>query len=202
MLPPKYASVSDIVNDSNFTTRLFDDDTVLMLNEKNLSMLNPKVNSELHKIQLWLSENELPLNYTKTTNMIVAPKRGPMENFSVLLNGNELSRCNSSKYLGITIARNLRWNVHIESLCKKLSQSAAIISKLVRHFVNFETLKIFITDSLKVSCYMEFFRGEMINYKSAIQPLQVLENKILRLMFKIETQSHCLYYSSYYLSTI
>ena len=51
--------INDIANDSNFTTRLFADDTVLMLLEKNLSVLNATVNSELHKIQLWLSKNKL-----------------------------------------------------------------------------------------------------------------------------------------------
>ena len=112
-----------------------------MLHEKNLSVLNTKVNSELHKIQLWLSKNKLSLNYSKTTYMVIASKRGTIEKFSVLLDGNELSRCESAKYLGITIESNLRWNLHIASLCKKLSQSAGIVSKL-RHFVNFETLKM------------------------------------------------------------
>ena len=61
--------------------------------------------------------------------MIIAPKRGTVEKFSVLLDGNELSRCKSAKYLGITKESNLRGNLHIASLCKKLSQSAGIISK-------------------------------------------------------------------------
>ena len=72
--------------------------------------------------------------------MVIAPKRDTIEKFSVLLDGDELSRCKSAKYLGITIESNLRWNLHIAILCKKLSQSAGIISKL--HFVNFETLKM------------------------------------------------------------
>ena len=116
--------INDIVNDSNFTTRLFADDTVLMLHEKNLSVLNTKVNSELHKIQLWLSKNKLSLNYSKITYMVIAPKRGTIEKFSVSLDGNELSRCESAKYLGFTIESNLRWNLHTASLCKKLPQSA------------------------------------------------------------------------------
>ena len=128
--------INDIVNDLNFATRLFADDTVLMLHEKNLSVLTTKVSSKLHKIQLWLSKNKLSLNYSKTTYMVIAPKRGIIEKFSVLLDGNEPSRCESAKYLGITIESNLRWNLHIASLCKKLSQSAGIISKL-RHFVTF-----------------------------------------------------------------
>ena len=45
-------NINDIVNHSNFTTRLFAGDTVLMLHEKNLSVLNTRVNSELQKIQL------------------------------------------------------------------------------------------------------------------------------------------------------
>ena len=158
-----------MVNDSNFTTRLFADDTLLMLHEENLSVLNTKVNSELQKIQLWLSKNKLSLNYSKTTYMVIAPKRGTIEKFSVLLHGNELSRCESAKYLGITIESNLRWNLHIASLCKKLSQSAGIIAKL-RHFVNFKTLKIL---------YHSFVKSHLLygilswgnDYKSAIQPL-------------------------------
>ena len=121
-----------------------------------------------------------------------------MEKFSVLLDWNELSRCESAKYLGIAIESNLRWNLHIASLCKKLSQSAEIISKL-RHFVNFETLRML---------YHSFVKSHLLygilswgnDYKSAIQPLQILQNKTLRLMFKIEPQSHVankyLYYSS------
>ena len=193
-----YINDKFIVNDSNFTTRLFADDTVLMLHEKNLSVLNTKVNSELHTIQLWLSKNKLSLNYSKTTYMVIAPKQGTIEKFSVLLDGNELSRCESAKYLGNTIESNLRWNLHIASLCKKLSQSAGIISKL-RHFLNFETLKML---------YHSFVKSHLLygilpwgnDYKSAIQPLQILQNKILRLMFKIEPQSNVsnnyLYYSS------
>ena len=118
--------INDIVNHSNFTTRLLADDTVLMLHEKNLSVLNTKVNSDLGKIQLLLSENKLSLNYSKTTYMIIAPKRGPVEKFSVLLNGNELSRCNSAKYLGVTIQSNLRWNLHIESYVKSYHDLLAL----------------------------------------------------------------------------
>ena len=138
-----------------------------MLHEKNLSVLNTKVNSELQKTQLWLSKNKLSLNYSKTTCIIIAPKRGIAEKFSVLLDGNELSRCESAKYLGITIESNLRWNLHIVSLCKKLSQSTGIISKL-RHFVNFETLKML---------YHSFVKSHLLygilswgnNYKSAFK---------------------------------
>ena len=89
--------IKNIVNHSNFNTRLFADDTMLMMHEKNLSVLNTKVNSELEKIQLWLTKTKLSLNYSKTTYMIIAPKRVPVEKIFVLLNGNELSRCKSAK---------------------------------------------------------------------------------------------------------
>ena len=130
--------------------------------------------------------------------MVIAAKRGTIEKFSVLLDGNELSSCKSAKYLGITIESNLRWNLHIASLCKKQSQSVGSISKL-RHFVNFETLKMLCHSFVKSHLlYGILSRGN--DYKSAIQPLQILQNKILRLMLKIVPQSNVsnnyLYYSS------
>ena len=120
--------------------------------------------------------------------MVTAPKRGTLEKFAISLDGNELSRCKSAKYLGITIESNLRWNLHIASSCKMLSQSAGTISKL-RHFVNFETLKMLYHSFIKSHLSYEILSWGN-DYKSAIQPLQVLQNKILRLMFKIEPQSH------------
>ena len=70
---------------------------------------------------------------------------------------------------------------------------------MLRYFVNFETLKMLCYGFVKSHLlYGNLSRGN--DYKSAIQPLQILQNKILRLMCKIESQSHVsnnyLYYSS------
>ena len=57
----------------------------------------------------------------------------------IKLNDFPLEPVHSVTYLGIEIDDILSWNTHIELLCKKLSRSNAILSKL-RHYVPQKTL--------------------------------------------------------------
>ena len=63
--------INDIVHASGFTTRLFADDTALILSDSNLTTLERKVKAELIKITHWLTTNKLTLNYSKTTYILV-----------------------------------------------------------------------------------------------------------------------------------
>ena len=64
---------NDLRSASDFETRLFVDDTVLIVNDVCLSSVESKVNSEIKKIEKWLWNNKLTLNLSKTTFMIVSP---------------------------------------------------------------------------------------------------------------------------------
>ena len=55
--------VNNLPNASNFNTRLFADDTALLLTDSNSKTLNK--NSKFLKIENWLKTNTLFLNYTK-----------------------------------------------------------------------------------------------------------------------------------------
>ena len=48
--------INDIVHASHFTTRLFADDTALILSDTNLTILEMKVKSEMQKIVHWLNQ--------------------------------------------------------------------------------------------------------------------------------------------------
>ena len=65
--------LNDLPSASDFETRLFANDTVLIMNEVCLSSLESKVNSEIIKVERWLWNNNLTLNLSKTTVMIVSP---------------------------------------------------------------------------------------------------------------------------------
>ena len=49
--------------------------------------------------------------------------------FNVTMGGNQLTKTTTYKYLGIQFDNKLSWDVHINHLCKKLSQVAGIIFK-------------------------------------------------------------------------
>ena len=65
--------INDLQKISKFETRLFADDTALILSDKNMKSFNVKVNSELIKIEQWLNANKLSLNYSKTKFMLIKP---------------------------------------------------------------------------------------------------------------------------------
>ena len=58
--------INDLPKASNFETRLFEDDTALLLTDSDLKSLNYKVNTELSKVELRLNANKLTLHYSKT----------------------------------------------------------------------------------------------------------------------------------------
>ena len=52
-------------------TTLFADDTLLMLADKNLDMLETKVNEQIQHVDYWLRKNKLSLNYSKTNFLLI-----------------------------------------------------------------------------------------------------------------------------------
>ena len=55
---------------SQFSTTLFEDDTLLALSDGNLAKLESSVSAQLRNIDRWFKQNKLTLIYTKTTNLL------------------------------------------------------------------------------------------------------------------------------------
>ena len=92
--------VNDLFRVSEFNVRLFADDTVLIISDTDLQNLNKTANTEVKKIENWLSLNKLTLNHDKTnfiwlslnkltlnhdkTNFILfTPRKKILHNFSL-----------------------------------------------------------------------------------------------------------------------
>ena len=88
-------NVDDLPNASNFGTRLFADDTALLLSDENLIALNNEFNSELLKVETWLNANKLTLNYAKTKYLPIKPKTNSSQlcKFTLTIKGIELQKC-------------------------------------------------------------------------------------------------------------
>ena len=63
--------VNDLLSSSNFKTTLFVDDTLLQLSDCNIKKLEKRVNNELNKINVWLRNNEISLNISKSNYMLI-----------------------------------------------------------------------------------------------------------------------------------
>jgi hypothetical protein len=48
----------------------------------------------------------------------------------IVFNNSEIAYSSELRFLGIDITENLKWNLHIQSLCSKLSKTSYIIKSL------------------------------------------------------------------------
>jgi len=66
--------VNDLAKASAFNSTLFSDDTVLSISSGNCIELQKLVNTELQKVDEWMRFNKLPINYSKTSYMLIVPE--------------------------------------------------------------------------------------------------------------------------------
>ena len=116
--------VNDIPKISKFNARLFADDTVLTMSDRDLQNLNKTANAEVKKIKNWLSSNKLTLNHGKTNFMLFTPRKKFLHNFALNMHNKSVNKTSVAKYLGIHVNDNLKWNDHMKYLCKKVLKSA------------------------------------------------------------------------------
>jgi len=183
--------INDINNcSSQLSFRLFADDTNVFAEHENLNNLEQLMNCELEKLSDWIKANKLSLNAKKSKFMVVTSnkKQGKIQNFTVRIDNNTLDHVNAIKFLGVHIDNNLTWKDHINIICKKISKNIGAISKL-RHYVDLDTLRV-VYYSL-VYPYLQY--GALIwgnTYKSRLKPIDVLNNKAVRIMTFSDYRAH------------
>ena len=174
------------INDFNESSKILDfhlfaDDSNLFCSHKKLQTLELTLNNELGKIQEWLCANKLSLNIKKTNFTLFHPPQKKLNDSIVLcLNGKTLGQIKSTKYLGVLMDCHLNWKDHVHNICKKLTRSIGIISKL-RHFINIKTLvQLYYTLIYPFLTYSCMVWGN--TYTSNLKPLEVLQKRTIRII--------------------
>jgi len=135
--------INDLPNISKILNfYLFADDTNIYFEAETPEKLERVVNKELKELHIWLIVNRLSLNIDKTNFVIFHPYNKPLKhNITLKIQKKAITQKNSVKYLGIMIDSGLTWQIHIDSLSKKISRSIGLLYK-IRPFVNKNILKM------------------------------------------------------------
>ena len=120
-------SVSSILK-----TIMFADDTNLFLTGNDLITVERQFNNELVLINTWFQANLLSLNVSKTSFVIFGRRKNMSAN--IFINKTSLQRVYDTKFLGVILSADLKWDKHIEIVVNKISKNIGIISK-VRHLL-------------------------------------------------------------------
>ena len=135
--------INDLPNISKILNfYLFADDTNIYFEAETPEKLERVVNKELKELHIWLIVNILSINIDKTNFVIFHPYNKPLKhNITLKIQKKAITPKNSVKYLGIMIDSGLTWQIHIDSLSKKISRSIGLLYK-IRPFVNKNILKM------------------------------------------------------------
>ena len=172
--------------------RLFADDACLSLENADPLALQDQTNKELIKVNNWLANNKLFLNYSKS-NFIIFTKKKINHKFRITIGNNEIQQVKSTKYLGVILDEKLNWEPHIKSLKSKLSRSCYIFNKL-KNYADTKTL-IMVYYSLFYShlqyCITSWGRAA----DKFISQIYILQKRVVRYICKVSsrTSTHSLF---------
>ena len=97
--------------------RLFADDTVIYLTIKSESDCR-QLQDDLHSLEKWESDWCMEFNPSKCNIILVTRRRTPFK-FQYKLHGKVLETVDTTKYLGINLSHDLRWNDHVNAITTK-----------------------------------------------------------------------------------
>ena len=163
-----------------FMPILFADDTNLFCTEKNLKDVVSQINVEIGKVYCWVKANKLSLNIDKTNFMLFTPKHFSRNMDGLLINGNQITEVNETKFLGVIIDNKLTWCPHIMYISKKIAKGIGIILKASKVFNNETLFSLYYTFVYPYLNYCIHVWGKA--YDTLLRHLIALQNKIIRII--------------------
>jgi hypothetical protein len=110
---------------------LFADDTNILVSGKNVTNLEYKINNVMTELQTWLKLNNHVINAEKTMaiSFHMFQNKRPVSPH-IIFEGRDIQYNIETKFLGVYINENMKWNSHIKHLSSKLSTSYYKINAL------------------------------------------------------------------------
>eukprot|EP00061_Rhincodon_typus_P001815 g15858.t1 len=98
---------------------------------------------EIEGLVTWCNENNLSLNVGKTKEPIIDFRKKGGEHAPIYINGTDVERVESIKFLRVTITDNLSWISHVDVTVKKVQQHLFFLRQLMKFAMSIRTLTTF-----------------------------------------------------------
>lgn len=166
---------------------LFADDSTVSIQCTTREKYEEEINESLASIVNWLDNNNLKINLTKTQIMHFSQRPQLHKQINVGHKNNPIREVASTKFLGLTMDRQLNWKDHIEGLCKKVSSSAYALYKLTS-VVNIDAvLTSYHSLTASVLRYGIIFWGNSTNSIMVFKA----QKRCVRSMFGLQSTDSC-----------
>lgn len=188
-LPPLlYILYTNDMLEIEFKGRMYGyaDDTCIVYSNKHPEKIQEYITQDMKRLEEWCFNNLITINEDKTQYMVFS-KRTHTPTFDIKIKNKKIKQITQTKYLGLTITDNLKWDKHIQNLTKKTSKAIAGIYKI----------KSIIPENMKKSIYHSMFTAH-VNYliniwsdttKQNKNKVQRQQNKIIKLIFGLDKRT-------------
>ena len=183
--------VNDMSSSVNCNLLLYADDSALFTSHKDPKVISDTLSRELESCRQWLIDNKLSLHLGKTESILFGSKirLSRVDKFEVSCDGKVINPTNSVKYLGITLDEDLSGESVANSVIKKVCSRLSFLYRQ-GHFLNERTRKTLCTALIQCHfdyCCSSWFSSLPVKLK---KKLQVMQNKMIRFILKLEPRSH------------
>jgi retron-type reverse transcriptase len=124
---------------------MFADDSTQYVSGRSVQSVQKQLSTEILPIIQWTETNKMVLNEQKTKAMFIASTRKVSEisqDLNITINDFQIETVLDGRLLGVQFDQTLSWSVHIDLLCKKISQRLGILRR-IRHHLPLNARKAF-----------------------------------------------------------
>ena len=139
------------ISNNDTKCELFADDGTIHTQSKTIVDANNRLSKSLKEVNDWCKDNRMVINPSKTESMVVSTKKknhtDPLE-LNLTLEEVPIKQVSQHRHLGVIIDDQLRWQAHINHVCKNVSRNLFLLSKL-KHITTTSTKKMFYNAHVK-----------------------------------------------------
>ena len=156
---------------------IYADDGAVYASGSSKEEVQQQLNHDLSLIQDWSNNNKIAINFDKTECMLFHPSYMNEENITIKIDNHQIKQVNKFLYLGVLLDNHLSFNLHYETVCKKVSGRIRLIARH-KKFFDFTYMKIFCTSLiLSIVDYSLPIWGYLCNHK-----IDRLDNLLMKMI--------------------
>lgn len=179
--------INDLPSVTNNQTILFADDSTVLFTKPDKNSIQDDINMTLKNIVNWLTLNKLKINLTKTYLMTFKNRVSRIGDLNINYDGNIIESITTTKFLGLYIDNNLKWQSHIDHLKTKISQNSYALYILAKTVGRDTVITAYHANVSSLLRYGIIFWGNCTNNKSVF----IAQKKCIRAIVGIRQRESC-----------
>ena len=171
------------INDMFYSTQNIDvynyaDDNFVSYSSNDIRTIETVLTCETERLLLWFKDNGLESNHMKFQSMLFMHNRRSSNEMKITLNGSTIKPTECLRALGVEIDKRLKFNNHVEYMCKKAGRQVNALQRLKSN-IDYPT-RLLIYKSFILSHFNYCPTLWMFTGKRQLQRINKLQERALR----------------------